>query len=70
MLPNHVLREARQQRGLAQRALSIESGVSCTTINAIEKYGLVPGKDIRARIAAVLDLDVEQIWPSERVAVA
>lgn len=70
MLPNTELRELRLQRGLAQRALSVKSGVSVTTLSAIEKYGVVPGSVVRQRIAAALDVEAEQLWPTDTVAVA
>jgi len=58
------LRELRLARKMALTQLAVQSGASTSTIVAIEKYYHLPGDDLRRRLAAVLEVDVEEIWPT------
>jgi DNA-binding XRE family transcriptional regulator len=60
------LRECRQALGLAQQALAVQAGVSISTITMIEVHGYRPTESVRERIAAVLEVRAEELWPRER----
>lgn len=61
-LPNR-LREVRNSRQQAQQAVSAKGGVSSATLTAIEVHDLLPGPDVRQRIADALGVEVKEIWP-------
>ena len=56
------LKELRRSRGFSQQALMLASGVSTATIVLIERYGQVPGADVRRRIARALGVEESEIW--------
>lgn len=53
----------REKAGLAQMAVAVKSKTSIATISAIEKHGYIPGPDLRARIAKVLRVSANKLWP-------
>ena len=57
------LRELRRERGLALWGLAARSGVSATTLSAVERWGYLPSPGVRRRIASALGVDVLAIWP-------
>ena len=57
------MRVWRHQLGFSQQALVVAAGVSIATIVLIEKYGHVPRKNVRARIASALGVKENLIWP-------
>lgn len=59
------LRALRRQRELALYGLATLSGVSPTTICAVEKWGYRPRVEVRKRIASALGVNVTDIWPDE-----
>jgi DNA-binding XRE family transcriptional regulator len=59
------LRALRRRRELALYGLATLSGVSPTTICAVEKWGYRPRVEVRQRIAAALGVNVIDIWPEE-----
>lgn len=62
MAPNH-LRTIRRTTGLALWGLAARAGVSATTLSAVERWGYLPGPDVRSRVAEALGVDVPAIWP-------
>ena len=44
-------------------AVAVKGHVGTATIVMIERYGLNPRPNTKARIAAALDVPVEVIWP-------
>jgi DNA-binding XRE family transcriptional regulator len=60
---NH-LRPLRTSRELALWGLAARSGVSATTLSAIERWDYSPSDGVRRRIAAALDVEVDEIWPA------
>ena len=61
------LRTWRQKLGFTQQELVQAAGVSIATIVLIERYGHLPGEDVRARIADALGVPESVIWPSIEV---
>jgi DNA-binding XRE family transcriptional regulator len=57
------LKEVRQRQQLALYGLAALSGVSPTTLCAIEKWDYCPRDEVRRRIAVALRVDVTAIWP-------
>jgi DNA-binding XRE family transcriptional regulator len=57
------LRVLRQAKGLAQQGLAVRSGVSPSTIVFIERWGYIPSKTTRIKIASALECEPEDIWP-------
>jgi DNA-binding XRE family transcriptional regulator len=49
------------------RELSVVSGISTATIVAIERYGYLPGPDVRAKLVKVLGVSEAVIWPNLEV---
>ena len=64
-MPN-ALRALRQARGLTILGVAVPAHTAPSTIVAIEKYGYVPGRSVKERVAQVLGVDVHAIWPEER----
>ena len=58
------LRVLRAERGLTQEQLSAAIGVSRQAINALETERHDPSLDLAFRIAATLDLAVEDVFPN------
>jgi DNA-binding XRE family transcriptional regulator len=61
--PPNRLRELRRRRQLAVWGLAARARTSPTLISAIERWGYVPGVDVRTRIAAALGVVVNDVWP-------
>ena len=61
----NLLKQVRQRHDLAIFGLSARSGVSPTTLCAIERWDYSPRYDVRQRIAEALGVDVIDIWPEE-----
>jgi DNA-binding XRE family transcriptional regulator len=59
------LKEIRQEQGLAILGVAVFAHTAPSTIVAIEKYGYVPGMSVKKRIASVLGVEVQSIWPTE-----
>jgi transcriptional regulator with XRE-family HTH domain len=58
-----TIRETRKKRGLTLMALAHEVGSSPAWLHYVERYGHVPGAELRARIAAALSVDEVELWP-------
>ncbi|MFC1916706.1 helix-turn-helix transcriptional regulator [Chloroflexota bacterium] len=58
------VREVRLQMGLAQQALAVRARISPGVLTMIERYGYCPGPDMRQRIAEVLGVTKEELFPS------
>ena len=56
------LKAIRQSQKLASWGLSVKSGVSTSTITAIEKWDFVPSLTTQQKIASALEVDVGDIW--------
>lgn len=63
MAPNN-LRTIRRAKGLALWGLAARAGVSATTLSAIERWGYLPGPDVRRRIAGAMGVSAPDIWPA------
>jgi DNA-binding XRE family transcriptional regulator len=64
------LRKLRERRGMSQMELAVRARASQMSILRAEKYGYVPGSDLRRRIAQALSTDKQgvvteaDIWPN------
>jgi DNA-binding XRE family transcriptional regulator len=61
----NLLKQVRQRHDLAIYGLSVRSGVSPTTLCAIERWDYCPREEVRQRIAAALGVELVDIWPEE-----
>jgi DNA-binding XRE family transcriptional regulator len=59
----NLLKQVRQRHDLAIYGLSALSGVSPTTLCAIERWDYRPGDEVRERIANALGVSISTIWP-------
>ena len=57
------LRAIRKAQRLALWGLAARTGVSATTLSAIERWDYMPGPDVRHRIAVALGVSVADVWP-------
>ena len=57
------LRELRRERSLAQWGLAALTGVSASTISAIERWDYLPSPPVRRRISEALGVEASAIWP-------
>ena len=57
------LREYRTKLGIRQQELAVRAGVSPALLVAVERYGHLPGADVRARIAAAMGVSETTLWP-------
>lgn len=60
---SNELRAWRHKLGFTQQKLTQAAGVSIATIVLIERYGHLPGEDVRARIASALGVGETTLWP-------
>ena len=61
--PNQALRQARQRAGYSQRALAELVGVAQTTVGNWERCSSRPNEETRERVAELLGVKVENIFP-------
>ena len=57
------LRELRKEQGLALWGLAARTGVSASTLSAIERWDYLPTPPVRQRIAEALGVEASAIWP-------
>jgi lambda repressor-like predicted transcriptional regulator len=57
------LRDLRRDHGLALWGLAARSGVSASTLSAIERWDYLPTPPTRQRIADALGVEAAAIWP-------
>jgi len=57
------VREVRHLRGMALQELAVKAKVAPGTLTMIERYGYCPGPDMRQRIAEVLGMIKEELFP-------
>jgi len=57
------LREFRREHGLALWGLAARTGVSTSTLSAIERWDYLPTPPVRQRIADALGVEASAIWP-------
>jgi DNA-binding XRE family transcriptional regulator len=57
------LRDLRREHGLALWGLAARTGVSASTLSAIERWDYVPTRPVRQRIADALGVELSAIWP-------
>lgn len=57
------LKRLRKERGLTMMALASQAGTTPTWLTYMERYGHIPGADLRGRIAAALGITEKEIWP-------
>ncbi len=62
-LVSNNLRSIRRTKGLALWGLAARAGVSATTLSAVERWGYLPGPDVRRRVAEALGVEAPEIWP-------
>jgi putative transcriptional regulator len=60
------IRESREQRGWTQAELAAKVGVSRKTVNTVENRIFTPSATLAIKLAAALDLSVEQLFWIER----
>jgi putative transcriptional regulator len=60
------LREARDSKGWTQAELAARVGVSRKTINTVENRVFTPSATLAIKLAAALELSVEQLFWIER----
>ena len=60
------LREARDAKGWTQAELAAQVGVSRKTINTVENRVFTPSAMLAIKLAAALELSVEQLFWIER----
>lgn len=60
--------EARAAKGLTQKQLADEARVSRETVSRAENRQNVPGGEALARIAKVLDIQLDSLFDEEQVA--
>jgi DNA-binding XRE family transcriptional regulator len=65
-MQHNCLRKLRTQRGESIWGLTSRTGVSATTISAIECHGYQPRQSTRERIAAGLGCSVHDVWPEHK----
>ncbi|MBC7334736.1 MAG: helix-turn-helix transcriptional regulator [Clostridia bacterium] len=63
MTSGERLRTLRMERGLTQLRLAVAAGTTPSFVNLMERWGYVPGADLRRRIASVLGVQESDIWP-------
>ncbi len=63
-MSTNELRTWRHKLGFTQQELTQVAGVSIATIVLIERYGHIPGEDVRARITAALGVRETTLWPN------
>ena len=57
------LGEILEKQGLTREDLRFLARVSPSTIRAVERYGYMPGPEVRERITKALNVREEMIWP-------
>lgn len=62
MNDNH-LRRQRLQRKISLMGLAQQAGTSPAWLTYIERYGHLPGPELRQRIARALEATEDEIWP-------
>jgi transcriptional regulator with XRE-family HTH domain len=62
MNDNH-LRRKRLQRKISLMGLAQQAGTSPAWLTYIERYGHLPGPELRQRIARALEATEDEIWP-------
>lgn len=60
----NTVRYWRGKLGIRQLELSSMTGVSTSTIVAVERYGYVPSEDVRHRLSKALGIAVDLLWPN------
>jgi putative transcriptional regulator len=60
------IRESREQHGWTQAELAAKVGVSRKTVNTVENRVFTPSATLAIKLAAALDLSVEQLFWIER----
>ena len=57
------LRKWRLKLSYSQLKLSVAAGVSPAMLVAIERYGYLPGPDVRVKLANALGISEAMLWP-------
>lgn len=65
LTPGRKVRQAREALGLSREALAYESDVSTSTVARLELYERLPATLPLARIAARLQLRVDDLLPAD-----
>jgi len=60
---NERVRGARRRLGLSQMGLARRASTTTSMLVNIEKYGYMPGSEVRARLALALRTTVAELWP-------
>jgi len=58
------LRKWRHKLSYSQQELAAVAGVSPAMIVTIERYGYLPGPDVRAKLTLALGISEATLWPS------
>jgi DNA-binding XRE family transcriptional regulator len=63
-MPNS-LREVRTKSNCKLWELAARSGVSASTISAIERYNYQPSRKTQEKIATALEVSIQSIWTDD-----
>ena len=58
-----TMRDIRKNRKMSLMALATAAGSTPSWLTYIERYGHVPGPELRKRIAAALGVSEAELWP-------
>ncbi len=56
------VKEMRLARGETMQGLSRRAGCSPASLVAIERYNHIPGRELRRRLAAALEIEETELW--------
>lgn len=57
------MRGVRLSRSMAQQELAVKAGMNPSSLTAIEKYNYCPTPKTRKKIAEVLGVAEQELWP-------
>ena len=60
----NTVRYWRKRLDIRQLELVSMTGISTSTLNATERYGYLPGEDVRQRLARALGISEDKLWPN------
>ena len=59
------LRELRQRAGISQQQLAVKARMNPSTLTMIERYGYIPGAEVRLKIAKALKTTESELFPED-----
>lgn len=61
------VRRYRKELGFKQQELAVQASVSPALLVAVERYGHLPGSEVRAKLSKSLKVSEGVLWPSLKV---